>query len=42
MRVDTIAPGKPLDEAQTAKYLEHFHRDGFAIVPGVLSSDEVN
>lgn len=41
MESSAILPGAPLDPEQTRQVLEHFYRDGFALVPGVLSPGEV-
>ena len=42
MRTRSILPGQRLDEAQTERVLADFHRDGFALVPGVLTAGEVS
>ncbi len=41
MASNPILQGQALDPAQRAQILEDFHRDGFALVPGVLSAGEI-
>lgn len=41
MAANPILAGEPLPAAQQAQVLEDFHRQGFALVPGVLSPEEV-
>lgn len=41
MSPSPILAGQPLDPAHRARVLEEFHRLGYAIVPGVLSPEEV-
>lgn len=36
-----ILPGEPLNHQQMEQVLAHFYRDGYALIPGVLSSGEV-
>ncbi len=37
-----ILDGAPLDEATLAEIVERFHKDGYALVPGVLDRSEVD
>lgn len=41
MKKTPILPGEPLGPALRAQVLEEFHRDGFALIPGVLSPGEI-
>ena len=41
MITDKILPGEPLSPTQMEEVLTGFHRDGFALIPGVLTPDEV-
>lgn len=41
MRTRSILSGQRLDEAQTERVLADFHRDGYALVSGVLTAGEV-
>lgn len=41
MITDKILPGEPLDQAAMDDILARFHRDGYALIPGVLTPDEV-
>lgn len=36
-----IVSGEPFDEPRTHEIVEQFYRDGFALVPGVLTRVEV-
>ena len=37
-----ILPGERLGDEQQRKVVEEFHRQGFALVPGILTTDEVH
>ena len=41
MMSSQIAGGEPFDASRTAQIPEHFRRDGFCRIPGVLAADEV-
>lgn len=41
MEKSPILPGTSLNAEDTARVLEEFHREGFALIPGVLSQEEI-
>lgn len=42
MNRTAIVSGEPFDESRTGRILERFYRDGFVLVPGVLTRAEVD